>query len=113
MNILNNERFDRFMKLILWLSIAILIIGVKSVWASNTTNNDLTMVTNVMCAAINQLTGPIGRAITIIIVISLGIMLLLGKVTWGVAIALAVGMGVIFGARDVVNILSGGGGMMC
>ncbi|WHQ46644.1 MAG: TrbC/VirB2 family protein [Candidatus Midichloria sp.] len=51
------------------------------------------MVTNVMCTAINQLTGPIVRAITIIIVISLGITLLLGKVTLDVAIALAIRMG--------------------
>ncbi|CAK6554838.1 MAG: Transporter [Candidatus Midichloria mitochondrii] len=29
-------------------------------------------------------------------------MLLLGKVTWGVAIALAVGMGIISGAKDLV-----------
>ncbi|MFV9951214.1 MAG: TrbC/VirB2 family protein [Candidatus Midichloria sp.] len=56
----------------------------------------------------NQLTGPVGRAITIIVVISLGIMLLLGKVTWGVAIALAVGMGIIFRAKDLAGILLGG-----
>ncbi|MDJ1407585.1 MAG: TrbC/VirB2 family protein [Candidatus Midichloria sp.] len=48
-----------------------MIIAAKNAWAAD---NDMTMVTNVMCTAINQLTGPIGRAITIIIVISLGIM---------------------------------------
>lgn len=110
MNILGIRSCDISVKLMLWFSIAALIIAAKNAWAAD---NDMTMVTNVMCAAINQLTGPIGRAITIIIVISLGIMLLLGKVTWGVAIALAVGMGVIFGARDVVNILSGGTGAIC
>ncbi|MDJ1258004.1 MAG: TrbC/VirB2 family protein [Candidatus Midichloria sp.] len=110
MNILGIRSCDISVKLMLWFSIAVLIIAAKNAWAAD---NDMTMVTNVMCAAINQLTGPIGRAITIIIVISLGIMLLLGKVTWGVAIALAVGMGVIFGARDVVNILSGGTGAIC
>ncbi|CAG7591737.1 type IV secretion system protein VirB2 [Hyalomma marginatum] len=35
-------------------------------------------------------------------------MLLLGKVTWGVAIALAVGMGIIFRAKDLAGILLGG-----
>jgi len=87
-------------------------VPIISYAVGNPTNptNSASMIVNVLCAAINELTGPVGRAITVIIVISLGIMLLLGKVTWGVAIALAVGMGIIFGAKDLVSLLSGGGG---
>jgi type IV secretion system protein VirB2 len=42
-------------------------------------------------------------------VISLAIALFLGKVSWGLAIAVAVGMGILFGAKDVVDLLSGSG----
>ncbi len=65
-------------------------------------------INSVLCAAIDQLTGPIGRAIAALIIISLAIALFLGKVTWGVAIAVAVGMGLLFGATGVVALLSGG-----
>src|SRR4051812_2508355 len=67
-----------------------------------------TEISNILCKGTNQITGTIGRAIAILIVISLAIALFLGKVTWGMAIAVAVGMGLLFGARDVVNVLSGG-----
>ena len=66
-----------------------------------------TQITNIICNAVNQLTGNIGRSIAILIVISLAISLFLGKVSWGMAIAVAVGMGILFGAKDVVDLLSG------
>ncbi len=79
---------------------------------NNTTSGSATAenttITNILCNANNQLTGPIGRAISILIIISLAISLFLGKVSWGMAIAVAVGMGILFGARDVVQLLSGG-----
>ena len=74
---------------------------------TNTTTNQ-TKIEEVLCNAVNQLTGPIGRSIAIIIIISMAIALFLGKVSWGLAIAVAVGMGILFGAKDVVNLLSGG-----
>jgi type IV secretion system protein VirB2 len=63
-------------------------------------------VAAVICRAINQMTGPIGKAIAVIVVISMAIMLFLGKVSWGLAIAVAVGMGILFGAEQVVQLLS-------
>ena len=76
--------------------------------SGSSTTQDNTAITNILCNANNQLTGPIGRAISILIIISLAISLFLGKVSWGMAIAVAVGMGILFGARDVVQLLSGG-----
>jgi type IV secretion system protein VirB2 len=63
---------------------------------------------NVMCNATNMLTGTVGKTIAVIIVISLAISLFLGKVTWGLAIAVLVGMGILFGAPSVVSALAGG-----
>lgn len=63
-------------------------------------------ITKVLCAVINLIIGPVGRSIAILIVISLAIALFLGKVTWGLAIAVAVGMGLLFGAPKILeNIL--------
>jgi type IV secretory pathway VirB2 component (pilin) len=72
----------------------------------NTTTTTNTKISNIICNAVNQLTGPIGRAIAILIIISLAISLFLGKVSWGMAIAVAVGMGILFGAKGVVNLLA-------
>lgn len=66
-----------------------------------------------LCKAIGLLTGGIGRSIAIIVLISLGIMLLLGKVSWGVAIAFGLGVGIIFGAQSIMGMLSTGGTDMC
>lgn len=71
--------------------------------AASATDN----ITTTLCVAIKALTGPVGKAIAALIVISLAIALFLGKVTWGVAIAVAVGMGLLFGATGIVDLLSG------
>ena len=78
--------------------------------ASAQTKTEATQISNIICNAVNQLTGTIGRSIAILIIISLAISLFLGKVSWGMAIAVAVGMGILFGAKDVVKLLSGGEG---
>lgn len=77
--------------------------------AQNTNQNQVesSKITEVICNAIAQLTGPIGRAIAVLIIISLAIALFLGKVTWGLAIAVAVGLGILFGANNVVALLTG------
>lgn len=74
-------------------------------------NANSNAATNILCNATNLLTGGIGKAIAIIIIASLAFALFLGKVSWGMAIAVAVAMGVLFGARDVVSILAGGNTM--
>ncbi len=72
------------------------------------TNQQASPITTALCNAINLLTGPVGRTVAILVVISLAVMLFIGKVSWGLAIAVAVGMGVLFGAPTVVTLLSGG-----
>lgn len=66
-------------------------------------------VTKVICKVIGLITGGIGKAIAILIVISLAIALFLGKVTWGLAIAVMVGIGVLFGAEYIVSTVTPGG----
>lgn len=92
------------------------IAPMQQTFAGTTTGSggtSATAITNTLCLVINQLTGPIGKAISILIVISLAIALFLGKITWGVAIAVAVGMGILFGAKNVVDILNPGSEAAC
>ncbi len=70
-------------------------------------------ITNVLCQAIKIVQGPTGKTIAILVTISLAVGLFLGKITWGVAIAVAVGMGVLFGANTVVGYIAGSGADPC
>jgi type IV secretory pathway VirB2 component (pilin) len=53
------------------------------------------------------LTGALGKGIATIAIVALGIGLFLGKLSWGLAIATSIGVGMIFGAGQVVTWLSG------
>ncbi len=86
---------------------AIILSLTAPVYSAKADNTANTQISNIICNAVNQLTGTIGRSIAILIIISLAISLFLGKVSWGMAIATAVGMGILFGAKDVVGLLSG------
>ena len=80
----------------------------KVALASGGGSADLGKITQVICQAVDALTGTIGKSISVLVVISMALMLFLGKVSWGLAIMVAVGMGILFGARDVVGWLSDG-----
>ncbi|MFN8912360.1 MAG: TrbC/VirB2 family protein [Alphaproteobacteria bacterium] len=60
-----------------------------------------------LCNVVKLVTGGVGKAISVLIIITLAIALFLGKVSWGMAIAVAVGMGIMFGAPGIVSIVSG------
>ena len=65
-------------------------------------------IANVLCNVIEVAKGAAGKTIATLVIISMAIGLFLGKITWGVAIAVAVGMGVLFGANNVVTFVAGG-----
>lgn len=74
---------------------------------------DENKIVSILCNVQEQISGPIGKAIAILIVISLAIALFIGKVSWGMAIAVAVGMGVLFGAQGIVKLISGDTEAIC
>jgi type IV secretory pathway VirB2 component (pilin) len=55
----------------------------------------------------HRLQGKIGRGIATIAVVFLGIGLFLGKLSWGLAVAIGIGIGGIFGADQIVTWLGG------
>lgn len=72
--------------------------------------DDPTGIVTIFCNVINQITGGIGKVIAILILISMAIGLFLGKITWGLAIAVMVGMGLLFGASTLVDTIAAGTG---
>ena len=80
---------------------------------TTSTSSGVNAITDVICAATNQLTGPIGRAIAIVIIASLAISLFLGKVSWGLAIATIIGLSILFGAESLVKLLTNTSTSIC
>ncbi len=64
----------------------------------------------VLCNVAGWFEGPVGRGIATLAIIVIGIGALMGKVSWGMAIIVGIGIAVIFGAPTIVNELGAGGG---
>ena len=60
-----------------------------------------------LCSMYKFVTGKVGRGVAAGVVISLGVSFFLGKVTWASALAVALGVGAVFGAPSVVSVLTG------
>ena len=69
-----------------------------------------TVIGDVLCNVVDWFTGPVGRGIATLAIIVIGIGALMGKVSWGMAIIVGVGVAVIFGASELVDELGAGGG---
>jgi type IV secretion system protein VirB2 len=61
----------------------------------------------VVCNIIKQLQGPVARGVAAFGIIFLGFSLFLGKISWGVALALGIGVAAIFGAESIVDAMLG------
>lgn len=62
----------------------------------------------VVCKILGWLTGATGRAIATLAIIIIGVGALMGKVSWGMAIIVAVGVAIVFGAPEILKLLGGG-----
>lgn len=64
---------------------------------------------DVLCRVAGWFTGPIGSGIATLAILVIGIGALMGKVSWGMAIIVGIGVATIFGAPQIVNMLGGVG----
>ena len=62
-----------------------------------------------LCAAVAFITDGVGAAIATIAIIVIGIGALMGKVSWGMAIIVALGIAIIFGAGAIAAALGAEG----
>ncbi len=70
-------------------------------------------ISTVLCNIVTALTGNTGRAIGTIAIIVVGIGALLGKISWGVALIVAMGVALVFGATNIITALGGTVGGSC
>jgi type IV secretion system protein VirB2 len=70
-------------------------------------------VDDAVCRIVNELQGKVARGVAAFGIIFLGFSLFLGKISWGVALALGIGIGAIFGAPQIVNVIAGSGDAGC
>lgn len=68
---------------------------------------------SVLCRLVNWLTGPTGRALATLAIIIIGVGALMGKVSWGMAIIVAIGIAIVFGAPTLLQLLGGGTASTC
>lgn len=65
-------------------------------------------LSNILCNVVGWFTGPLGGAIATLAIIVIGVGALMGKVSWGMAIIVGLGIGVIFGAPQIVKAMGAG-----
>ena len=70
-------------------------------------NSETNAFGQALCNMFKFITGKVGRGVAAGAVIALGVFFFMGKVTWGSALAVALGVGAVFGAPSVVSVLTG------
>ena len=60
-------------------------------------------IADVLCEVVGWFTGSVGKGIATLAIIIIGVGALMGKVSWGMAIIVGVGVAVIFGAGEIVG----------
>ena len=80
-------------------------VGMCSTAGANKDRNGIVIV---LCNAIGIVTGGAGRAVVLIVVVVVGVLFFIGKVNWSLLVAIGLGVGVMFGAKAIVNIVTGG-----
>lgn len=70
--------------------------------------NNANAIELLFCNVVTYMTGATGKAIATVAIIAVGVGALLGKISWGMALIVALGVGLIFGAAGIVNALNGG-----
>ena len=90
-------------------AICIIMAASDSAFASNTTATDDSndVIGQTLCRLVKNLTGGTAKGIATIAIFAVGVGLFLGKLNWGIGLATAIGVGIIFAAPKLVAFLSG------
>src|SRR5262250_954057 len=67
----------------------------------------------VLCTVVGWFTGNTGKGLATIAVTIIGIGALLGKVSWGMAIIVGIGVAIVFGAAGIVEAMNAGATAGC
>ncbi len=105
-----NISANRICFLFFLISLAFIFPQPKESFATASTSTNLDTA---MCNVLKVMQGTLGKALAAFVIVFLGISLFLGKVSWGLAISSALGIGAIFGAGSIVNAIAGSSGDVC
>ena len=67
-----------------------------------------TRMGNVLCTVARWFTGNTGKGLATIAITVIGIGALLGKVSWGMAMIVGIGVAIVFGASAIVSTMGAG-----
>lgn len=94
------------MKTLAWclvLTYAMFLIPADALAAFSGPSGESDTLGNLLCGVADWFTGSVGKGIATLAIIVIGIGALMGKVSWGMAIIVGLGVAVIFGAPQIVN----------
>lgn len=100
---------DKMMSLALALFVAYAVMLLPVDALADTNGGDDTPIAAVLCRVVSWFHGGIGAGIATLAIIVVGIGALMGKVSWGMAMIVGLGVGIIFGADKIVEALGGSG----
>jgi type IV secretion system protein VirB2 len=98
------------------MSLALCLFVAYGVMLMPTDAHATTTIGSVLCGVVDWFTGTVGQGIATLAIIVIGVGALMGKVSWGMAIIVGIGVAVIFGAPAIVEELasaSSSGGTGC
>ncbi len=101
-----SDDIDRLNRVILF-SVIVYFLLIACVYAACPNNAAQTPMGDVLCRVVDFMYGNMGRGLATLAVITLGVGALLGKVSWGMAITVGVGIAVIFNAETITAMLLG------
>jgi len=105
------EAIDRlwrgFLAITLTFSSTLLPIEVLAAAGGSTTGAGSSL-DNLFCNFLSWIDGPIGKAIATLAIVIVGIGALMGKISWGMAMIVGIGVALVFGAATIVAALGGG-----
>ena len=77
-------------------------------FAFATAGSNNTPMGNVLCTVAGWFTGNTGKGLATIAITVIGIGALLGKVSWGMAMIVGIGVAIVFGAAGIVSSMGAG-----
>lgn len=101
------------MKTVAWglmLAYAAMLVPSDALAQYSGAQQDSGVLGGLLCNVAAWFTGSVGQGIATLAIIVIGIGALMGKVSWGMAIIVGLGVAVIFGAPQIVQELGGGDG---
>jgi type IV secretory pathway VirB2 component (pilin) len=112
-SIKNNSDVNAWSVTLCFMLVAVAMLMPDLAFATTTTPDDTGNLSKTICNIVQVLQGNIARGVAAVGIIFLGFTMFMGKVSWGTAISLGIGLGAIFGARTLVGLMDPTGANAC